>query len=144
MRFSLIDLLMASVIGGVGTALGSYVLGHEPQRKLEPLAILVGVIACFAVLPPIYRRLHMRPLWYPKCPSCKDKNRWYHFAEPLPRWPRDRIVCATCQTEIDLWYEPPTETEVSITTPSFQLLWPQSWGRWRSLTKQLGSPLPSK
>jgi hypothetical protein len=136
MRFNLIDVLIGVALMSIGTLLTLFILGPEPRRYVLPLGLLAGLGGYFVLSPLIYRRFRIRPMWFPKCPACKDKNHWFRFVERKPDWPRDRIVCSACRAKLELWYEPPKDEDVSTTAPSFELLWPQSWGRWRPIVRR--------
>lgn len=136
MRFNLIDLLIGVALMSIGPLLALVTLGPESRRLMLPLGLLSGTVAYLVLSPPIYRRFQIRPMWFPKCPACKDKNRWFKFVERKPRRPRDCVVCSVCHADVVLWYEPPKDTDVSATKPSFELLWPQSWGRWRPIIRR--------
>ena len=126
MRFNLIDVLIGVSLMLVGTSLTHFTLGFEPRQYLLPAGLLAGAITYLLLSPLIYRRFRIRPMWFPKCPVCKDKNRWFRFVDRKPNWPRDRIVCSSCSADVELWYERPNKADVATTTPGFELLWPQS------------------
>jgi len=114
--------------------LSSSVLNHRLAGVFSPptealLGIGLGLLFCLAVTPFIYRRFHWRPLLYPLCPQCGDKNRVFLFVSAKPNWPLEQIACCKCHSLLDLWYEPLyADTAVSANLPSFTLLWPQSFG----------------
>lgn len=136
MRFNLIDVLIGVALMSIGPLLALVILGPESRRLLLPLGLLFGTVTYLVLSPPLYRRFRMRPMWFPKCPTCKDKNRWFYFTKPKPDWPRDLSICSGCRADVELWYESPKDADVSSTTPSFELLWPQSWGRWRAIVRR--------
>src|SRR5438132_438423 len=134
MRYSLLDLLIATVASLPGLLVGMF-LGRYLHNA--PLALLLTVslaaVAYLLVTPPIYRQFHWRPVWLPRCPRCHDKDRHYWYEKPKPEWPRDVVKCAICGTALELWYESPRDEQVSTAMPSFRLVWPQSCGRWRPI-----------
>jgi hypothetical protein len=141
MRFSLLDLIIATLsllLGAIVVILVAHLAGHDHLSESVLLlgGIPVGLAFYLTVTPLIYQRFHLRPLLFPKCPQCQNKSRSYWFAKGEFNWPRDVIVCPRCQTSIELWYAPPKSENVSLTMPSFQLQWPQSWGRWRYLVRK--------
>ena len=137
MRFSLTDLLIAMGTTLTGTFIGVMAAHSIGRPQWDILSALIfGLLAYLLLTPLIYRRFKLRPLLFPQCPKCKDKNRGYYFASAKPDWPKDHITCAACQTDIDLWYEAPKHQLPSAPKHSFQLLWPQSWGRWRNVSKR--------
>ncbi len=132
MRLSLIDQLIAIVVVVCGVFAGVWlaqIVGHHDWRK--GLSALFAVVFYFVFTPLIYRKFRFRPLLFPRCPHCKDANRHYQFLGI--DWRRDLLKCGTCQSILEVWYDAPEEEEVSRELASFQLLWPQSWGRWRVL-----------
>jgi hypothetical protein len=140
MRFSLPDLLIATaaLLLGLFAIEGIYRGVDFPLTRLSPLGFALGIVAglaiYLAVTPVIYQRLQMRPLWYPLCPTCRDKNRFWAFESVKPNWPRENVRCFTCGTTLELWYGPiPIGSESSARAPAFALIWPQSFGRWRRI-----------
>ena len=135
MRFSLFDLLIGIVVSTAGFLVGSFL---ARLASVEQFALLLGLplalSAYLLITPLIYQRLHLRPLLLPRCPHCKDKNRHFWFEQSKADWPRDVIICGICKTPLELWYEPPHDANVSASMSSFQLIWPQSWGRWRVIS----------
>jgi hypothetical protein len=136
MRFSLIDLLLGVALGLLGVVpvlVAKHFLGWTPTRLSgECLVLFLGAVFYLIASPFIYQRLHLRPLWYPLCPKCKNANRFFHFPAAKPTWPREEVVCCTCGCSLELWYGPtPKDAGVSPTSRSFALVWPQSCGRWR-------------
>jgi hypothetical protein len=134
------DLLiaMATFMVGLFVVQGIYhVLGFTvPRSSLVKIAlgISAGLAIYLAVTPVIYQRLRMRPMWYPLCPTCGDKNRFWAFGTTKPDWPREMVRCFSCGTVLELWYGPvPSGSEPSEESPSFSLIWPQSFGRWRRI-----------
>jgi hypothetical protein len=140
MRLRVHDLLIAiaAVLLGMFAVQGiCYVLGF-PLARLSAMEYALGIVAGVAlylvVTPVIYQRLHMRPMWYPLCPTCRDKNRFWAFEAAKSSWPRENVRCFTCGTTLELWYGPrPNDSGSSINAPTFALMWPQSFGRWRRI-----------
>jgi hypothetical protein len=140
MRFSLLDLLIgmtAVLFGTLGAEGVAHMFGFAMATS-PPTGIAVGIVAGVAIYliatPGIYQRLRMRPLWYPLCPTCKDRNRFWRFEAAKPKWPREDVRCFSCDTRLELWYGPkPTDSASGFTTPTFVLIWPQSVGRWRRI-----------
>jgi hypothetical protein len=82
MRFAVRDLLiaMAAFLLGMFAIQGIYHALGFAMTRLTPTGYALGLVAGLAiyliVTPIIYQRLQMRPLWYPLCPTCRDKNRF--------------------------------------------------------------------
>lgn len=142
-RFSLLDLLIAMtavllgtlVVEGIGNMFGF------AMATSRPIGILLGIVAGLAIYlittPLIYQRLRMRPLWYPLCPTCRDKNRFWQFEGSNSNWPRESVRCRACGTVLELWYGPvPNDLESPVMAPTHALLWPQSFGRWRRIDQK--------
>jgi hypothetical protein len=134
LRFSLLDLLLSGLISTLGLLLGVFLTRFAGVERFELFfGWLMALLAYLLMTPPIYRKLHFRPMQFPRCPHCKNMARHYWFEKPLPDWPRDVIICAICKAPLELWYEVPEAAKVSETMSSYQLVWPQSWGRWRAI-----------
>src|SRR5258708_4870063 len=140
MRLWLHDLLIAiaAVLFGMFATEGIYYALGFPVTRLSPMGTALGIVAGVALYlvatPVTYQRLQMRPMWYPLCPTCRDKNRFWAFEAAKPSWPRENVCCFTCGTTLKLWYGPgPNDSESSINAPTFALIWPQSFGRWRRI-----------
>lgn len=135
MRFSLLDLLIGIGCGTApGACVGFFIAGLSGHKHLAlVMALSLALVSYFLITPSIYRWFHLRSLVVPRCPHCHEKNRWYWYEKAKADWPHDVIMCATCKNTLELWYEVPQDAEISTTMPSFQLLWPQSWGRWRMI-----------
>jgi hypothetical protein len=136
MRFSLFDLFIAAAVTSLGFQVGlglARLAGPEPVWRL--LALAFALIAYFLLTPFIYRRLHLRALSVPLCPHCQDRNRHYWYESPRFDWPRDVVICSNCKVALELWYERPQEADMSAVMPAFQILWPQSWGRWQLINR---------
>jgi hypothetical protein len=140
MRVGVLDLLiaMAAFMFGTLAIQGIYYAFDVAMTRSSPTGIALGIVAGLAVYliatPIIYQRLQMRPLWYPLCPTCRDKNRFWAFEAAKPNWPRENVRCFTCGTTLELWYGPVTNgSESLIRIPTFALIWPQSFGRWRRI-----------
>ncbi len=135
MRSSLSDLIIGIVTGSLGGIAGATL---ARLAGLEHLLLFMfwafAIPAHFVITPLIYRRFHLRPMLVPRCPRCKDRNRWFYYEKRKPDWPRDVIICSVCKNALELWYELPQDAHVSETMPSFRLVWPQSWGRWRIIS----------
>jgi len=142
MRLSLLDLFigMTAVLLGILAVEG---VGHIGFARVTPrptgivLGIAAGVTIYLTTTPMIYQRLRMRPLWYPLCPTCRDKNRLWQFESAKPKWPREKVRCSCCGTELELWYGAKTADPYSSGTPTFILVWPQSFGRWQRLDPEM-------
>lgn len=106
-----------TLAGTLISVLAAHIIGR-PQWDIL-LALISGALAYLLLAPLIYHRFKLRPLMFPQCPKCKDKNRGYYFASPKPDWPHDRITCTACQIDIDLWYEAPKQKPSSASKPSF-------------------------
>ena len=138
MRFAVRDLLIAMTAFLLGTFMAQaicHVFGFAMTESIGiGLSIIAGLVIYLAATPIIYQRLHMRPLWYPLCPTCRDKNRFWGFETAKPSWPRENVRCFTCGTILELWYgQVPNDSESLGQTPTFLLTWPQSFGRWRRI-----------
>ena len=133
-RLSLRDLLIAMLFGlgaGISSAQLSRV-GAPASPLLEIVPWLVALVTYLVASSFIYSRLRWRPMWYPLCPTCKDADRLFRFPSVKPAWPREEISCCKCGSVIELWYQEGVNTvSQSGSLPSFTLLWPRSWGRWR-------------
>lgn len=135
MRFSIFDLFIGIVVSTLLALLAEFLLHRFAAIKqlILFLGFSLAVPSYLLITSLIYRKFHLRSLLLPRCPHCKDKNRHFWFEKPQFEWPRDVIICAICKTVVDLWYELPQDANVSTSRPSFQLKWPQSWGRWRAI-----------
>jgi uncharacterized membrane protein YgdD (TMEM256/DUF423 family) len=88
MRFAVRDLLIAMAafllgmfaIHGIYNALGFALTGLTPTGYA--LGLVAGPAIYLLVTPIIYQRLQMRLSWYPLCPTCWDKNRFWAFEAP--------------------------------------------------------------
>jgi hypothetical protein len=137
MRFSLIDLLIATACGILGyfAVLGlGHILGFAQisQARVTLLGILVGLIFYLILTPPIYRHFGLLPLFLPSCPHCRRRPGFYRVLDVA--WPRVRVACGACGQLIDIWWMQPAASEVSKDFPSLLLSWPHSIGRWRRLS----------
>jgi len=111
----------------------AYFTDFEPLKWF--MFWICAIVVHFIVTPLIYRRFHLRPMIVPRCPYCRDKNRWFYYEKQKVQWPMDIIICASCGMALELWYDLPNAAHISETLPSFRLLWPQSWGgRWRIIS----------
>lgn len=128
-------------------AMGAVLLGEliyaalEQRFRFTAVGPMDGVVGAFAGIiiylvasPLIYRGFKMRPMWHPRCPSCRDANRFWAYSTRKPNWPREQIRCSNCGTMVELWYVgAPSSDSSANSLPSFALLWPQSLGRWQRL-----------
>jgi hypothetical protein len=135
MRFSFLDVLLTGFVSTLGLFLGMFLVRFAGVERFELfIDWLMALLAYLLITPSLYRKLRLRPLHLPRCPYCKDMARHYWFEKPLADWPRDVVICAICKAPLELWYEVPEAAKVSETMSSYQLVWPQSWGRWRAIT----------
>jgi hypothetical protein len=134
MRCGLVDLLISIAAACVG-AFG-WLAFVRPER-VEGLnffvILLVGYASYLLITPPIYRWFHLEPLWMPRCPHCRHKDRLYYAPKVQPNWPIGEIICANCENTLELWYDEPKPHPPDRGLIRFKLLWPQSFGRWRQL-----------
>lgn len=132
MRLTLIDLLILGglFLGGLGLGVLAAQILPESAR---PLGLLFGFCAIPVFAPAIYRRLHFRPLFLPKCPHCKKRPSVFFIAES--QWPREVVVCADCRKAVEIWYESPASKDVSSAMPSLRSHWPQFLGIWRPVLR---------
>lgn len=140
MRFAMRDLLIAmtAILLGTLAIQGIYYVFGFASTRSSPIGIAFGMVAGLTIYlvatPVIYQRLHMRPLWYPLCPTCRKKNRFWAFEAAKPKWPRENVRCFTCGNTLELWYGSlPNDSGSLIKTPTFVLICPQSFGRWRRI-----------
>ena len=129
------DLMIAIVISAGGAWAGTLmapIVGHPAWSMALGLLLAMGFYLVFTPL--LYRRLRMPPLNLPRCPQCRDANR--HFWIGRISWPRAEMMCAICGRISELWFEAPETPQISREMPSFLLVWPQSWGRWRALSSR--------
>ncbi|MFN0053811.1 MAG: hypothetical protein ACKV0T_16650 [Planctomycetales bacterium] len=138
MRFSLVDLFIAilfQVLGCAIVVLAWRWLGRAPLSNLhwQLFGIALGWVLFLGLSPPIYRRLRLLPLFLPVCPHCKKRPSGYQVGEA--HWPRVVVACGNCKQTTELWWSPPSSEEVSKTVPSLLLVWPQSIGLWRVLSR---------
>jgi hypothetical protein len=138
MRFSLIDLLIAIAIEGLSMGLvlwGAHWMGFGriSGALWLTLTLTLGVVLYLLITPPIYRRLRMFPLFLPVCPYCKRRPGSYRFLESAPL--RFVVACSNCERTMELWLERPAAADISTTMPSLLWSWPQSIGRWRSISR---------
>jgi hypothetical protein len=138
MRFAVRDLLIAATAFLLGIFAIQTTCRTVGFAMRESIGIALGTIAGLAIYlvatPVIYQRFHMRPLWYPLCPICRDRNRFWAFKTAMPNWPRENVRCFTCGTILEIWYNPtPNDSRPLAKAPTFALIWPQSFGRWRRI-----------
>ena len=137
MRFNLLDLLIGIACGVFGAVSGvSLARLANSEHLFLFLSSLLALLVYLLVTPSLYRRFHLRPMLYPLCPHCKEKNRWYWFEKTAPDWPRDVVTCSNCKQSLELWYEATETVQVSTDLLSYQLVWPQSWGRWQAIVSK--------
>ena len=136
MKFTVRDLFIAILLLALGPTLLDVLmnwLGFAPSPRLGLfLGLALGAIIYLVLGSVIYRHFHWRPMWYPLCPKCKDRSRFFLLPQQKPDWPRETIICYNCGASVGLWYEPATtHTDLTDVAGSFTLVWPQCWGRWR-------------
>ena len=143
MRYSLRDLVvvtLAFVVGLLVVRIINHAFGLPLKLDSSWLAFALGVVAGLAIYlvatPPIYQRFHMRPLWYPLCPKCRDKNRFWKFEAARPNWPRENVMCCSCGTTLELWYGQVSDSVPTPGAPAYALIWPHSFGRWRRIDEK--------
>jgi len=133
MRCSLPDLLIAIAASGPGWFLGLYLTQGILGRMSVLPSFLLGVVTYLVITSPLYRWFQLRPLWMPRCPHCRHKDRFYYRPRIQPDWPVGELVCAKCGKMLELWYDDPHPIPPDRGLVRFQLVWPYSFGRWRQL-----------
>lgn len=136
MRFATHDLL----VGIAAMALGVIGVYCGPFKFSLVGSILLGSVIYFGVSPMLYQKLRLKPLTFPLCPRCRDKNRLYYAVKSDSDWPKQEVLCAACSARLKLWYEREvSHPEDSPELYQFELVWPHSWGRWQQIkTKESG------
>ncbi len=129
MRFGVADLLISIACMAFGILVNFMIA----VRISLVFSLMLGTGIYLVVTPWIYQKLCFRPLWFPLCPQCKDKNRLYYAPTVQPDWPMGEITCARCLTKIELRYNSEKNEAIRNDAVCFQLVWPQSWGRWRRI-----------
>jgi hypothetical protein len=133
-RFGLLDLLIAGGAASLpGAIVGVWLQKSLPGAITFLMAFLVRLVFYFLITPPIYRFFHLEPLLLPRCPHCRNINRFYYASKAKPDWPIDDIYCAECGKTLELWYADPEHEPPDRGVARFKLVWPQSFGRWRQL-----------
>ena len=137
MRFSLFDLLVAIAVFSLGVLIVVAAAHWAGIAKpsivvVELLGIPFGAVLYLFITPPIYRRFRLRPLLLPKCPHCQ-KHDGYHVEKQ--QWPKVAGSCLHCSQPVELLWRQPVPEDVSKTTPSLHLVWPESIGRWLLISK---------
>ncbi len=139
MRFSLIDLLLATATIGVGTLIAvpiARLLGIDPSYwPVMLIGCLVGVSLYFLAVPLIYWKFGLLPLMLPTCPSCSTRPDRYLYVEV--RWPKILVKCTGCDHLLELWWRRPSPGAISDNIPSVLLIWPHSVGRWRVISRDV-------
>lgn len=134
MRFAWLDLLVVTAICLLGLLLWAILesaIGTGFRYHWLQVSFVVMIYVVFAPL--VYRGFRIRPPILPRCPQCGDANRRYVLAAKTEDGPFDVIVCTSCNETVQIWYRAPKSARVAKSFPSFQLVWPYSWGRWRRI-----------
>ena len=128
MRFSLIDLLVATACMTLGFLGGDFIAVRTgPWAKL--LGLPLGALLFLIVTPPLYRRFRLPPLLLPRCPHCHKRPDLFWFKERIQE--RDIVACGLCGGVTELQYRIQPPHSASDPMPRLLLVWPQSIGRWR-------------
>jgi hypothetical protein len=94
---------------------------------------IVGVTSVFLFATPIYRRLHCRPLFLPRCPHCGSRPKSYDSGGG--RWPGEIIRCGSCQGICEVCYDPSGIWEARPdNVPRLCARWPYFIGRYVRVT----------
>ena len=137
MRLTLIDLLIVIACMAIGCFAAAGVAHlidyHSPEALQVLLGVPLGIIFFVVFTPPLYRHFRLLPLFLPQCPHCKRRPGGYGITGS--QWTHMVAICGNCQKATELWLKRPPTDDISKTVPSLLLIWPQSIGRWRVISK---------
>lgn len=136
MRLTLIDLVIAWVLGGGGAVAGQIVarrwLPASSDAVVTFVSASVAVAALFTLAPFVYRYFHLFPLFLPICPHCGTRPTGY-WIRASPAWPRFRVKCPACEVETQLLLAPSRTIEGQGGEPLLLLRWPWFLGLWKRI-----------
>jgi len=138
MRFNLLGILIGCAISSLAASLSLFISINIGKNTIPSLGIILTIILTIAlhsiVTPLIYRKFRMKPLFLPTCPYCHSKDKLYYSLAKQPSWPTEEVICAYCSHKLELQYEVlKSKCGHKKGVVRLQLLWPQSWGRWKQL-----------
>jgi len=129
MRLTLIDLIIATVLAGIGAIAGNIIWGPDVPAAV---VFLCGFVSIMIFASPIYRLLHYRPLWLPACPHCNDRPGQYQIIGRDSS--SETVVCPLCSQSFRVIYtRKSAQKNDESGLKGVIASWPYFWGRY---TKQ--------
>lgn len=136
MGFTLQQLLIFQILGLSGYGAGALLMHFLPAVENSGVKVLCSILfgLLFALLfaSPIFQRLHLRPLWLPVCPHCRQRPDSWVVEDG--KWPLFVFSCPLCEELTEVWLiRRVTAENVVSEMPCLRLCWPEFWGRWQRI-----------
>ena len=94
--------------------------------------VLTGLAFVLLFASAVYRRLHARPLFLPRCPHCRTRPEGYDSGGA--QWPRETIRCGACRGISEILYQGSgSQAEEASTVPRLRVRWPYFIGRYKEI-----------